>query len=281
MPSLSKEAALVHEALVARGLETPLRPPVHEMDNETRKSLIAGHMTEIMQLLNLDLADDSLMETPHRIAKMYVDEIFSGLDYANFPKITLIENKMKVDEMVTVRDITLTSTCEHHFVTIDGKATVAYIPKDSVIGLSKINRIVQFFAQRPQVQERLTQQILIALQTLLGTNNVAVSIDAVHYCVKARGIRDATSATTTTSLGGLFKSSQNTRHEFLRAVRHHNRLKGRNHGAQRHARFCSRRRHSGDPAIKHQRLWATKGGLSQSRLVRCYYAAGCMDLGIS
>lgn len=113
--------------------------------------------------------------------------------------------------MVTVRDITLTSTCEHHFVTIDGKATVAYIPKDTVIGLSKINRIVQFFAQRPQVQERLTQQILTALQTLLGTNNVAVSIDAVHYCVKARGVRDATSATTTTSLGGLFKSSQNTR----------------------------------------------------------------------
>ena len=198
MSSLSKEAALVHEALVARGLETPLRPPVHEMDNETRKRLISGHMTEIMQLLNLDLSDDSLMETPHRIAKMYVDE------------------------MVTVRDITLTSTCEHHFVTIDGKATVAYIPKDSVIGLSKINRIVQFFAQRPQVQERLTQQILTALQTLLGTNNVAVSIDAVHYCVKARGIRDATSATTTTSLGGLFKSSQNTRQEFLRAVRHHN-----------------------------------------------------------
>lgn len=144
MSSLSKEAALVHEALVARGLETPLRPPVQEMDNETRKRLISGHMTEIMQLLNLDLSDDSLMETPHRIAKMYVDEIFSGLDYANFPKITVIENKMKVDEMVTVRDITLTSTCEHHFVTIDGKATVAYIPKDSVIGLSKINRIVQF-----------------------------------------------------------------------------------------------------------------------------------------
>ena len=109
MSSLSKEAALVHEALVARGLETPLRPPVQEMDNETRKRLISGHMTEIMQLLNLDLSDDSLMETPHRIAKMYVDEIFSGLDYANFPKITVIENKMKVDEMVTVRDITLTA----------------------------------------------------------------------------------------------------------------------------------------------------------------------------
>jgi GTP cyclohydrolase I len=178
-------------------------------------------MTEIMQLLNLDLTDDSLMETPRRIAKMYVDEIFrAGL--CQVPKITVIENKMQVDEMVTVRDITLTSTCEHHFVTIDGKATVAYIPKDSVIGLSKINRIVQFFSQRPQVQERLTQQILTALQTLLGTSNVAVSIDAVHYCVKARGIRDATSATTTTSLGGLFKSSQNTRQEFLRAVRHHN-----------------------------------------------------------
>ena len=207
MTSLSKEAALVHAALEERGLETPLRGEV--LDRETRKRRIKEHMTEIMQLLNLDLSDDSLAETPHRIAKMYVDEIFSGLDYANFPKITVIENKMKVDEMVTVRDITLTSTCEHHFVTIDGKATVAYIPKDSVIGLSKINRIVQFFSQRPQVQERLTQQILVALQTLL------------HYCVKARGIRDATSATTTTSLGGLFKSSQNTRQEFLRAVRHH------------------------------------------------------------
>lgn len=218
-PTLSREAALVHEALLARGLETPLRGAL--LDAATRKARIAEHMTEIMNLLSLDLQDDSLAETPHRIAKMYVDEIFAGLDYANFPKITIIENKMKVDDMVTVRDITLTSTCEHHFVTIDGKATVAYIPKEGVIGLSKINRIVQFFAQRPQVQERLTQQILVALQTLLGTSNVAVSIDAVHYCVKARGICDATSATTTTSLGGLFKSIQNTRQEFLRAVRHH------------------------------------------------------------
>ncbi|MGL9751583.1 MAG: GTP cyclohydrolase I FolE [Symbiopectobacterium sp.] len=218
-PTLSREAALVHEALLARGLETPLRGTL--LDAATRKARIAKHMTEIMNLLNLDLQDDSLAKTPHRIAKMYVDEIFAGLDYANFPKITIIENKMKVDEMVTVHDITLTSTCEHHFVTIDGKAIVAYIPKKGVIGLSKINRIVQFFAQRPQVQERLTQQILVALQTLLGTSNVAVSIDAVHYCVKARGICDATSATTTTSLGGLFKSSQNTRQEFLRAVHHH------------------------------------------------------------
>lgn len=212
MSSLSQEAHLVRKALEARGLETPLCG--QSFSSNERKQQIEGHMSEIMRLLNLDLKDDSLVETPKRVAKMYVDEIFSGLDYNNFPKITLIENKMDFDEMVTVRNITLTSVCEHHFVTIDGKATVAYIPKDKVIGLSKINRIVQFFSQRPQVQERLTQQILIALQTLLGTSNVAVSIDAVHYCVKARGVRDVSSSTMTTSLGGLFKSSQNTRQEF-------------------------------------------------------------------
>ncbi|MDR5610565.1 MULTISPECIES: GTP cyclohydrolase I FolE [Arsenophonus] len=216
MSSLSQEAHLVRKALEARGLETPLCG--QSLSSNERKQQIEGHMSEIMRLLNLDLKDDSLVETPKRVAKMYVDEIFSGLDYNNFPKITLIENKMDFDEMVTVRDITLTSVCEHHFVTIDGKATVAYIPKDKVIGLSKINRIVQFFSQRPQVQERLTQQILIALQTLLGTSNVAVSIDAVHYCVKARGVRDVSSSTMTTSLGGLFKSSQNTRQEFLRNI---------------------------------------------------------------
>ncbi|PAV09321.1 GTP cyclohydrolase I FolE [Arsenophonus sp. ENCA] len=216
MSSLSQEAHLVRKALEARGLETPLCG--QSLSSNERKQQIEGHMIEIMRLLNLDLKDDSLAETPKRVAKMYVDEIFSGLDYNNFPKITLIENKMDFDEMVTVRDITLTSVCEHHFVTIDGKATVAYIPKDKVIGLSKINRIVQFFSERPQVQERLTQQILIALQTLLGTSNVAVSIDAVHYCVKARGVRDVSSSAMTTSLGGLFKSSQNTRQEFLRNI---------------------------------------------------------------
>ena len=146
---------------------------------------------------------------------MYVNEIFSGLDYVNFPSITVIENKMKVDEMVKVSDITLTSTCEHHFVTIDGKAKVAYLPANKIIGLSKINRIVQFFARRPQVQERLTQQILVALQTLLETQNVAVTITATHYCVKARGVQDATSETTTTALGGYFKFNQASRHEFL------------------------------------------------------------------
>ncbi|MXP67321.1 GTP cyclohydrolase I FolE [Pantoea sp. Aalb] len=220
MSTFTREASMVHEALLIRGLETPLRASVYEIDVESRKRAITDHIIHIMQLLNLDIKDDSLTETPHRIAEMYVNEIFSGLDYNNFPKITVIKNKMKINEMITVRDIILTSTCEHHFLSIDGKAIVAYIPREKVIGLSKINRIVHFFAQRPQVQERLTQQILVALQTLLGTINVAVSIDAVHYCVKARGVKDVTSATTTTSLDGLFKSSQNTRQEFLRTLCH-------------------------------------------------------------
>ncbi|WP_395480249.1 GTP cyclohydrolase I FolE [Candidatus Curculioniphilus buchneri] len=207
------EALQVRNALLACGLETPLREDIP--NNKIRTHLITEHMTEIMVLLNLDLTNDSLAKTPHRIAKMYVDELFSGLDYANFPKVNVIENKMKIDEMVTIRDITLTSICEHHFIIIDGKATVSYIPNNHIIGLSKINRIVQFFSQRPQIQERLTQQIFLALQTLLDTKNVAVSINFLHYCVKARGIRDANSTATTISLGGLFKSNKNIRQEFL------------------------------------------------------------------
>lgn len=218
MVKLTKEALLVHETLISRGLETPLRGEI--LDREACKQRITEHMIEIMRLLNLDLEDDSLADTPQRIAKMYIEEIFPGLNYANFPKITVIRNKMQVDEMVIVRNIALTSTCEHHFVIIDGKAIVSYIPKNIVIGLSKINRLVQFFAQRPQVQERLTQQILVALQTLLSTKNVAVAIDASHYCVKARGIRDTSSSTRTLSLGGLFKSSQNMRQEFLHMIIH-------------------------------------------------------------
>ncbi len=204
---------MVRDALLAKGLETP-RVPV-EMSHDDQRTAIEAHIGAIMDVLGLDRADDSLRRTPYRIAKMYVNEIFSGLDYANFPEITLIENKMKADEMVKVRNITLTSTCEHHFVTIDGKAKVAYLPARKIIGLSKINRIVEFFARRPQVQERLTQQILVALQTLLDTPNVAVTITAVHYCVKARGVRDATSETTTTALGGYFKFNPASRHEFL------------------------------------------------------------------
>ncbi len=210
---LSPEAQLVRDTLLARGLETPLVE--NGLSNDEKYQRIKDAMTTVVQTLGLDLNDDSLSETPHRIAKMYVSEIFGGLDYANFPKMSVIENKMQVDEMVKVNDIHLNSTCEHHFVTIDGFAKVAYIPKNKIIGLSKINRLVRFFAQRPQVQERLTQQILISLQTLLETENVAVSIDATHFCVKSRGVMDTHSHTSTTALGGIFKSNVHTRAEFL------------------------------------------------------------------
>ncbi|MEZ8347484.1 GTP cyclohydrolase I FolE [Vibrio splendidus] len=211
---LNTEAEKVREALLAKGLETPMTPS--EMNPNQKYNRIKGLLTEVVSTLGLDLTDDSLAETPHRIAKMYVHEIFSGLDYDNFPKISVIENKMSVDEMVKVSNIDLTSTCEHHFITIDGLAEVAYIPENKILGLSKINRIVRFFAQRPQVQERLTQQILVAIQTLVETENVAVTIKATHYCVKSRGVMDANSETSTTALGGTFKTNPQTRAEFLR-----------------------------------------------------------------
>lgn len=211
---ISSEARAVHQALLNAGLETPMRA-VNDLSGDEKKLRIAQLMKGVMETLGLDLNDDSLEETPSRIAKMYVDEIFCGLDYNYFPKITNIDNKMRVEEMVKVSGISVTSTCEHHFVTIDGEATVAYIPSAKVIGLSKINRIVRFFAQRPQVQERLTQQILLALQTLLETEDVAVTIDAIHYCVKSRGVMDTNSRTQTTALGGSFKSDPSTRNEFL------------------------------------------------------------------
>ena len=203
----------VRGAVLDRGLETPMG--ANHLSRDQRYDRIRDAFTTVMETLGLDLRDDSLEETPHRIAKMYVDEIFSGLDYSQFPKITVIDNKMNVEEMGCVDQIDLTSTCEHHFVTIDGFAKVAYIPKEKVIGLSKINRLVGFFAQRPQVQERLTQQVLVALQTLLGTEDVAVTMTAVHYCVKARGVKDGNSTTRTTSLGGGFKSDPASRAEFL------------------------------------------------------------------
>jgi GTP cyclohydrolase I len=210
---LRPEAELVRQALIERGLETPLIDS--GLSDEEKRKTIEANFVEIMSVLGLDLRDDSLVDTPRRIAKMYVHEIFSGLDYRNFPKLTVIQNKMRVDEMIKVKSIDLSSTCEHHFITIDGSASVAYIPKEKVIGLSKINRMVRFFAQRPQVQERLTEQVLVALQTLLGTDDVAVNITATHYCVKARGIMDSNSQTTTTALGGAFKSNTDTRKEFL------------------------------------------------------------------
>ena len=210
--NLRAEAILVRDALIEHGLETPMVES--DLDNDTKQALLKAHFTEVLRILGLDLNDDSLHDTPRRIAKMYVNEIFSGLDYSNFPKLTVIENKMQVDEMVRVQNIDLASTCEHHFVTIDGSASVAYIPAEKVIGLSKINRVVRFFAQRPQVQERLNEQILVALQTLLETDDVAVTIQATHFCVKARGVMDSNSQTTTTALGGAFKNNPATRQEF-------------------------------------------------------------------
>jgi GTP cyclohydrolase I len=211
---ISNEAILVRDTLIERGLETPLIP--NQLSSSEKKKRIKDLFTEIVSTLGLDLNDDSLAETPHRIAKMYVNEIFAGLNYENFPSISMIENKMAVDEMVKVTDINLISTCEHHFVTIDGLAKVAYIPSSKIIGLSKLNRIVRFFAQRPQVQERLTQQILVAVQTLTDTQDVAVSINATHYCVKSRGVMDINSTTLTSALGGVFKTNAQARSEFLR-----------------------------------------------------------------
>jgi len=210
----SPEAKLVKAALVEQGLETPMIE--NGLTRDEKYSRIRASMKDIVTTLGLDLQDDSLTETPHRIAKMYVDELFGGLDYSNFPKISVIDNKMGVEEMVKVDNISVISTCEHHFVTIDGASRVAYIPTNKIIGLSKINRIVRFFAQRPQVQERLTQQILVALQTLLETDDVAVTIDATHYCVKSRGVMDSNSSTQTTALGGQFKEDKSMRAEFLK-----------------------------------------------------------------
>lgn len=210
---ISAEAERVRRALIERGIETPMLET--GLDRQQKYERIRDSFGDIAKTLGLDLSDDSLRETPQRIAKMYVDEIFSGLDYGRFPKITVIDNKMQVEEMVLVDDIDVTSTCEHHFVTIDGRARVAYLPRAKIIGLSKINRIVRFFAQRPQVQERLTQQVLVALQILLETDDVAISINAVHYCVKSRGVMDTNSTTRTTALGGVFKQDPATRSEFL------------------------------------------------------------------
>ncbi len=210
---LTQEAISVRNALIEHGLETPMID--NGLSRKEKYHRIRELMHDVIETLGLDLKDDSLAETPHRISKMYVEEIFSGLDYRHFPALSLIDNKMGADEMIKIRDIDLTSTCEHHFVTIDGTAKVAYIPGKKIIGLSKINRIVQFFGQRPQVQERLTRQILVALQTLLETDDVAVSIDATHYCVKSRGIKDTNSQTSTTALGGCFRENIHTRAEFL------------------------------------------------------------------
>lgn len=183
--------------------------------DEQKMTLIQEHFTEIMNILGMDLNDDSLVDTPRRVAKMYVQELFSGLNPENFPRMTVIDNKMKYDQMIVVQNIEVLSCCEHHFQTIEGLATVAYIPNKKVLGLSKINRIVEYFSRRPQVQERLTKQVADCLQEVLGTKHVAVHINAKHYCVIARGIQDANSSTATADLRGDFKIRPETRKEFL------------------------------------------------------------------
>lgn len=188
----------------------------NKFSNDQKVDMISKKFKEIMEILGMDLTDDSLQETPRRVAKMYVNEIFSGLDSSRFPKMTLIENKMKYDQMICVSGISTMSVCEHHFLTIDGLATIAYIPNEKVIGLSKINRVVQFFSRRPQVQERLTKQIADCLEYVLETEHVAVYIDARHYCIIARGIEDTSSTTVTTEVRGHFRSEVQTREEFLR-----------------------------------------------------------------
>jgi GTP cyclohydrolase I len=189
------------------GLETPMKENAFKLTDSEKKVKIAGLFEEIMDVLGLDLTDDSLKGTPERVAKMYIDEIFSGLNPKNKPKVALFENKYQYNQMLVEKDITFYSNCEHHFVPIIGKAHVSYISSGKVIGLSKLNRIVNYYARRPQVQERLTNQIAEELKRILGTEDVAVIIDAKHLCVSSRGIKDDSSATVTAFYGGAFNTS--------------------------------------------------------------------------
>ena len=209
----------IQQYLEEQGVQTPVKP--NSLSRSDKIDAIEKHFTEIMKVLELDLTDDSLVETPKRVAKLMVNEVFWGLEPEAFPKCTAVANKMKYDSMVVERNVNVQSNCEHHFVVIDGFATVGYIPKETVIGLSKINRVVEYFAKRPQIQERLTEQIYHALSFILGTTDVAVIIDAEHFCVKSRGVEDVGSSTVTSKLGGVFKTDPATRAEFM-AIFHNN-----------------------------------------------------------
>lgn len=212
-PHTENEAEDVDDHIMT-SLETPLRPDAFEMPDEEKIAVISEHFREIMHALGLDLTDDSLKGTPDRVAKMYVKEIFHGLDPKNKPVVRRFENKYQYNRMLIERDITVYSSCEHHFVPIIGKAHVAYIPNEHVIGLSKLNRIVQYYARRPQVQERMTMQIANELKAALQTESVAVLIEANHLCVMSRGVNDTSSSTITAEYGGLFQEEQ-YRSEFL------------------------------------------------------------------
>ena len=199
-------------------IETPLKKNAFDKSNFEKIKTIENHFRIILDELGLDLNDDSLKGTAYRVAKMYVNEIFWGLDPDTFPACTAIANKIQYDEMVVERDIQVSSFCEHHLVAIDGKAHVGYIPKDTVLGLSKLNRVVEYFSKRPQIQERLTEQIYHALSYILGTEEVAVIIDAKHFCVKHRGVEDTGSYTITSKLGGRYKTDTAHRAEFMQLV---------------------------------------------------------------
>jgi len=198
-------------------METPLRPDAFALDDDTKIDKIEKHFREIMNILGLDLTDDSLNGTPRRVAKMYVKEVFAGLNPKNRPTARLFENKYNYDQMLVEKDITFYSHCEHHFVPIYGKAHVAYFSSGKVIGLSKINRIVQYFAKRPQVQERLTVQIGKEMERVLHTADVGVVLDANHMCVASRGVGDTNSKTGTAYFSGKFRD-ENIKREFLNYI---------------------------------------------------------------
>ena len=198
--------------------DTPMREDAFSISEEEKIDKIKSHFAEIMHTLGLDLTDDSLKGTPNRVAKMFVKEIFGGLSPERMPRMSTFENKYKYNQMLVEKDIVVYSTCEHHFLPIVGRAHVGYISNGRVIGLSKINRIVDYYAKRPQVQERLTMQIVKSMQEALGTDDVACVIDAKHLCVNSRGIRDIESSTITAELGGCFKTDPTTRAEFLKYI---------------------------------------------------------------
>jgi GTP cyclohydrolase I len=202
---------------ISTSIDTPLREDAFEKTDDEKMVEIEKHFRSIMEIMGLDLNDDSLKGTPRRVAKMYIKEIFSGINPANKPEIALFENKYKYQEMLVEKNISFYSNCEHHFVPIIGKAHVAYISSGKVIGLSKLNRLVEYYAKRPQVQERMTMQIGKDLQKVLETEDVAIVIDAKHLCVASRGVEDDTSSTITAFYGGKFKDDK-TRNEFLRFV---------------------------------------------------------------
>lgn len=216
--ALNSEEDGIGEDHIMTSINTPLRDDAFDLSKEEKIKQIQEHFTKIMETLGLDLNDDSLKGTPKRVAKMYVNEIFGGLDNMDKPTSSNFENKYRYNEMLVEKNITLYSTCEHHFLPIVGKAHVAYISNGNVIGLSKMNRIVDFFAKRPQVQERLNIQIVEELKKVLGTEDVACVIDAKHLCVNSRGIRDVASSTVTAEYGGKFKEEK-TRQEFLDFIR--------------------------------------------------------------